>query len=56
MPLKGKLSSFLGFPIDFNYGGRGRGATRAGIKLSTRLAGRRQTPGTMKIGTRTSKE
>lgn len=25
--LKGKLSFFFGFPIDFNYGGRGRAAT-----------------------------
>lgn len=46
----------FGSPIDFNYGGRGRAATRTSIKLSTRLAGRQQTLGTMKIGTRTSKE
>lgn len=52
---KGKLSFFFGFPIDFNYGGRGRAAT--GIKLSTRLAEGRDGKhrGTMKIGTRTSR-
>lgn len=56
--LKGKLSFFFGFPIDFNYGGRGRAATWTGIKLSTRLAEGRDGKhrGTMKIGTRTSKE